>query len=121
MRHDADADLRERFSELREHDRSAMPVFDKVALQASTRGLQIRPVLAWTAGGFALAAAVGLFPLLRAPTTELDAAAVAMPAWQSQTDFLLANAGDSLQRLSWTSSPTSGLGHLTFNHYLEDL
>ena len=121
MRHDTDADLRERFSELREHDGTAVPAFERVASQSSARRSRIRPALAWAAGGFALAFAAGLFPLLRLPTTTPLVAAVAMPAWPSQTDFLLANADDSLQRLSWTSSPTSGLGHLTFNHLLEDL
>ena len=124
MRTDADADLRERFRELREHDCAAVPAFESVRLYTPTPtpapALRRRPGLAWTAGGFALAAAMGLFLILRPPTIALDVTAAALPAWQSQTDFLLAGTGDSLQRLSWAPLPTSGLARPSFNHYREN-
>jgi hypothetical protein len=118
MRTDADADLRERFLQLREHDCAAAPAYESVRLY--TPASRSRPGLAWTACGFVLAAAMGIFLILRPPTTTLDATAAALPAWQSQTDFLLAGTGDALQRLSWAPSPTSGLVRPTFNHYREN-
>ena len=122
MRTDADADLRECFRELREHDSAAAPAFESVRLYTPTPvpALRSRQGFAWTAGGFALAAAMGLFLILRPPTIALDVTAAALPAWQSQTDFLLAGTGDSLQRLSWAPSPTSGLARPSFNHYREN-
>lgn len=120
MRTDADADLRERFRELREHDYAAVPTLESVLPHAPASAPRGGPGLAWSAGVFALAAAVGLYLILRPPTTALYVAAVALPAWQSQTDFLLAGAGDSLQRLSWAPSPTSGLARPSFTHYREN-
>ena len=122
MRTDPDADLRERFLELREHDCAAAPGFESVRLYtpAPARALRNRPGLAWTAGGFVLAAVMGVFLILRPPTTALDATAAALPAWQSQTDFLLVGTGDALQRLSWAQSPTSGLVRPSFNHSREN-
>ena len=126
MRTDSDADLRERFRELREHDFAAAPAFESVRLYAPTptptpaRARRSRPGLAWTAGGFALTAAMGFFLILRPPAPALDVTAAALPAWQSHTEFLLAGTGDSLQRLSWAPSPTSGLARPSFNHYREN-
>jgi hypothetical protein len=120
MNADADADLHKRFRELREHDGAAAPAFESVLLHASTRTQHGPSRLAWTAGGLALATAVGLFLILRPPTLAFDAEAAALPAWPSQTDFLLAGAGDSSQRLSWSPSPTSVLGQPSFNRYRED-
>jgi hypothetical protein len=120
MNADADADLRERFRELREHDGQAAPAFESVLLHTSARARHGPSRLVWTTGGFALATAVGLFLILRAPEPALDAAAAALPAWPSQTDFLLAGAGDSSQRLSWSPSPTSVLGQPSFNRYREE-
>ena len=120
MSADTDADLRERFRELREHDCAAAPAFESVLPLAPAGALRSRPGLAWTAGGFALAAVAGLFLILRLPPTALDVAAFALPAWPSPTAFLLAGAGDSSRHLSWAPSPTSGLGQPSFNRYRED-
>jgi hypothetical protein len=120
VRTDPDADLREWFQGMREHDCAAAPAFESILPHAPARALRGGPRLAWTAGGFALVATAGLFLILRLPTTPLDSAAVALPAWQSPTDFLLAGVGDSLQRLSWAPSPTSVLSQPSFNRYRED-
>ena len=120
MRTDPDADLREWFQGMREHDCAAAPAFESILPHAPAQALRGGPGLAWTVGGFALVAAAGLFLILRPLTTPLDSAAVALPAWQSPTDFLLTRADGSLQRLSWAPSPTSELGQPSFNRYRED-
>ncbi|MEO8755468.1 MAG: hypothetical protein ABI624_22630 [Casimicrobiaceae bacterium] len=114
MRPDPDADLRAWFQEVREHDSVAAPAFEGMLPHPPRHASRGRQRLAWTAGGVALATAAGLFLLLRPPAAN-DVAAVALPAFRSPTDFLLAGAGASLQHLSWTPSPTSGLGQASFN------
>ena len=115
MKTDPDADLRERFQRLRAHDHAAAPAFESILARPPERARRGRPGFAWTAGGAALAAAASLLVVLHLPTAAPDAAAIALPAWQSPTDFLLAAADDSLQRLSWAPSPTSRLGPPSFN------
>jgi len=112
---DPDADLRERFQRLRAHDRAAAPAFESILAHSPERARRGRPGFAWTAGGIALAAAASLVVVLNLPPVAPDAVAIALPAWQSPTDFLLAGADDSLQRLSWAPSPTSRLGPPSFN------
>jgi hypothetical protein len=118
MSNDPDADLHERFQALRESDRAAVPAFDTVLSRAPARTLRRRWGLAWTGGGAVLVAAAGLFLILQRPAAEIDA--IALPAWRSPTDFLLADATDSVQRLSWAPSPTAGLGQPYFNSEREN-
>lgn len=119
MRADSDADLRERFRELREHDNLAAPAFESVLMHASARMRHGWSRLVWTAAGFTLTAVVGFVLILRPPSTELDTAAVTLPPWPTQTDFLMASMSDPSQRLTWSPSPTSGLGQPSFNRYQE--
>ncbi len=118
MRTDTDADLRELFGELRADDDAAIPAFESISTSAPARVLRMRPRLVWTAGGFALATAAGLWLMLRPPAFDVTEAA--LPAWQTPTDSLLAGAGDPLQRLSWATLPTDELGRPSFNRYRED-
>jgi hypothetical protein len=113
MKNDPDADLRERFQALRESDLAAAPAFEIVLSRAPARTLRGGWGLAWTGGCALMVAAAGLFLMLQRPAAEIDA--VALSAWQSPTDFLLADANYSVQRLSSASSPTSGLGQPSFN------
>ena len=115
---DPDAGLRERFGALRERDRAAAPAFERMITPPASRIRSSRSRLAWTAGGFALASVVGALLLLR-PPPPLDAAVATLPAWPTQTAFLLADAGESSRRLAWTPSPTSGLGQPTFTRIEE--
>jgi hypothetical protein len=114
-----DADLRERFRELREQDGTATPALDNVLLRAGAQAQRGKPRAAWMAGGFAAVVMIGLVLFLRPPVPSPIAEAAAMPAWPRHTDFLLAGASDSSQRLNWSPSPTSGLGQPTFSHHRE--
>jgi hypothetical protein len=116
MTSDSDADLREQFQVLRESDHAAVPAFESILSRAPGRTLRGGRGLAWAAGGalvVVVVAAAEMFLMLQRPTVEPDA--VALPAWRSPTDFLLADAAGSVQRLSWTPSPISGLGQPSFN------
>jgi hypothetical protein len=114
-----DADLRERFRDLREHDGVAAPAFASVLTRASAPMRRGRSRLAWTAAGFAMAAVAGVFLILRPPDAGLDFAVVALPPWPTQTDSLMASVSDSSQFLTWSPSPTSMLGQPSFNRYQE--
>ncbi len=120
MRTDTDADLRKLFRELRADDDAAIPAFESLSTRAPApaRVLRMWPRLAWTAGGFALTTAAGLWLMLRPPAFDVTAAA--LPAWQTPTDSLLAGAGDPLQHLSWATLPTVELGRPSFSRYRED-
>jgi hypothetical protein len=121
MTSDSDTDLRERLQGLREHDHASAPAFETVLARAPARALRGRRGLAWAAGGRALVvvliAAAGLFLILHRPANEPDVVAVA--AWHSPTDFLLADAASSVQRLSWTPSPTTDFDRTSFNPHQE--
>ena len=112
-----DADLREWFRDLRQHDCAATPAFESVLARAPAP-LRAWQRLAWVGAGFALVAVAGLLLILREPPTA-DVAAVALPAWHSPTDFLLARADDSLSPVPWAPSPTSSLGQPISNRHRE--
>ncbi len=118
MKTDTDTDLDKWFQGLQDQDRAAAPAFESLlarapAARASARKSRSRGAPAWAAGGFALLATAGLFLILQRPANVPDASTVALPAWQSPTDFLLASPDNSLRRLSWTPTPTSGLDQPT--------
>ena len=118
MRNDPDTDLRERFQALRENDRAAAPAFESILSRAPGRMLRSGRGLAWAAGGalvVAVVAAAELLLMQQRPAIELNTSAVALPQWRSPTDFLLADATGSVQRLSWAPSPSAGLGQPSFN------
>jgi hypothetical protein len=119
MNTDSDADLREQFRDLQEHDSLSVPAFESVLVRTPTRKRNAWPRRAWAAGGLAAVAAVGLLLMIRPPAPELDTAAVALPPWPTQTDSLMASASDPAQGLAWSPSPTSGLGQPSFNRYQE--
>jgi hypothetical protein len=119
MNDESDADLRKRFRELREQDGTPTPDFDHVLTRASPRSRRSRPGTLGIAGGFVLMTAVGFFLFLRPPETSTDALAVSLPPWPRQTDFLLAAGSDPSQQVSWSPSPTSGLGQPSFSRYPE--
>jgi len=120
MTSDPDADLREHFREMRTHDRAAAPEFDGLLARVPARASRGVPGFAWAAGGVALVAAVVLVVVLHSQPAATDGAEIALPAWHSPTDFLLASADDSLHRLSWQTLPTSRIGEPSFNRYLEN-
>ena len=119
MSAESDADLREQFRGLREYDNAAAPTFESVLMRAPVHLRHGWSKLAWSAGGFALAAVVGFFLIQRPSETALDAMALALPPWPTRTDFLRESASDSSRRLTWSPSPTSGLGQPSFNRYQE--
>jgi hypothetical protein len=119
MSTDPDADLRALLQELREYDRKAAPAFEGLLPAAMPAKRHVRPAFAWAVGGCAVAIAVGLFVIGQRPATAPDATAAALPAWSAPTDFLLADAANSVRILSSAPSPTSDLGSTSFNHERE--
>jgi hypothetical protein len=109
-----DSGLSERIRALRERDRADAPAFTSLIARIPSRTTPRPARFGWAAGGIALAAAVGAFLVLQPPPPQPDAGLVALPAWPTQTAFLLADTGASSRRLGWTSAPTSGLGRSTF-------
>jgi hypothetical protein len=110
---DLDTDLHELFHGLREHDCIAAPGFESTLASATAAKPRGMPAIAWAAGGCALAIAAALVLMPQRPTSEADA--IALPAWRAPTDFLLADAAGSMQRLSWAPSPTADFGRTSFN------
>jgi hypothetical protein len=121
MSDDPDADLRDLFHRLREHDHGAAPTFESMLPRASVAMPRSGRGLARAAGAGALAIAAGVFVMLQPRTVELgtiivEAPVYAPPAWPAlPTDFLLADAADSVRRLSLAPLPTADLGQAAFN------
>ncbi len=115
----ADADLRERFRELREHDDAAVPEFEFAPAPAPARHPHARRILvaglAWAAVGLMATVALTTWLMLAPPPAAPDLAAVALPAWRTPTDSLLASTGAPVRRLAWSTLPTDELGRPSFN------
>ncbi len=109
MSADADPVLAAWFKGLQEQDRATAPAFERMVATAPRRHPGTGSGRGWAAGGLALAAGVLLFSIAQRPAIAPEAVDLALPAWQSPTDFLLASPDASLQRLGWTTAPTAVL------------
>jgi hypothetical protein len=107
-----DEDLHERFRGLREQDLAAAPAFDGFVQRLTVRPPpHARTRRLWQ--GIAVGIVAGCLFLLIFPNHPPPV--VAMPAWHSPTDFLLADAAGSLQRLSWAPLPATDFGQTSLN------
>ena len=93
---DDDRDLRARFEQLREEDRTRVPAFRAPQPGKAPQRWSVRPVAA--AAAVILIALVLAWPTRRPPAVGRQGVDLSVVAWQSPTDFLLITPGSELLR-----------------------
>jgi hypothetical protein len=93
---DADRELRERFAQLKQEDRSRVPSFRKPSAREAMRWRPVARVA--VAAGIVLIAVVLARPDRTPPTVARQIVDLGAAAWRSPTDFLLITPGSELLR-----------------------